>query len=64
VHASYGKYADSTYLGIKNGTYDVDMYVAQLIDSHHLENNYSKTYDITYKKYNMTTDELIDAWTE
>jgi hypothetical protein len=64
VDISYGSSVYFIWIGFKNGTYCLEVNVNNISRDYKYENTFYKKTVTTYKKYNISTMELLDAWEE
>ena len=64
VDISYGSSVKFIWVGFKNGTFNAEYNIYDITHDFKHENSFYKKTETTYKKYNSTTMELLDAWDE
>lgn len=64
VDVSYGTGLDLIWLALKNGTYEMDVFLGQNEQDYTYSNEFYRKAETTYNKYNMTTMSLIDSWND
>ena len=64
VDISYGSSVNFIWFGFKNGTFRIDYNIYDINHDFKHENSFYKKTETTYKKYNITTMELLDTWDE
>jgi hypothetical protein len=64
VEISYGSTVNLIWIGFKNGTYSAEYVIDCISHNYKHENSFYKKTETTYKKYNITTMELLDSWDE
>lgn len=64
VDISYGTAVSFIWVGFKNGTFRAEYNIYDVTHDFKHENSFYKKAETTYKKFNSTTMELLDAWNE
>ncbi len=64
VDISYGTSVKFIWIALKNGTYYTEYIVDSISRDYRFENSFYKKTETTYKKYNITTQELLDTWSD
>jgi hypothetical protein len=64
VDISYNTSVYFIWIGFKNGTYNAEYVIDCITHDYRHENSFYKKTETTFKKYNLTTMELLDTWVE
>jgi hypothetical protein len=64
VDISYGSSVYFIWVGFKNGTFYSEYNVNNMTHDFSFENSFYKKSETTYRKYNLTTMELLETWDE
>lgn len=64
VNIDYGTGLKFIWIAIKEGTMEMELTIVSHIYSYTYYEEYNKTIDSDYEKYNLTTYELLDTWSD